>query len=73
METPEEKKPAPKMDRKLVASKQPWEPQHIADKFDIPVGAVREAMDEAGKNGKPSRSRAKIYAKLREKNFVVSK
>lgn len=59
------KKKSKKMDRKLVSSKQKWEPADIARKFKCPVALVREAIATANKNGKPCRSRVKVEARLK--------
>lgn len=60
------KKKSKKMDRKLVASKQPWEPKAIATKFKRPVALVRQAILTANKNGKPCRSRWRVEKRLLE-------
>ncbi len=54
------------MDRKLVASKEPWEPASIARKFKEPVALVRQAIATANKNGKPCRSRWRVEKRLKE-------
>lgn len=64
------KMPNTKHDRDLVSSKQEYEPQKIADKFDIPVSKVREIMLQVGKDGKPCRSRKVIYKAIREMQNV---
>lgn len=58
---------AKSMDPKLVASKEDHEREvkTIASKYKVPVKDVRTAMKIAGKDGKPGRSRAKIYDALR--------
>lgn len=60
-------------DRDLVAAKQSFEGEvkYIAKRYCIPIKVVRETMKEIGKNGKPGRSRAKIYTTLRLKGFVI--
>lgn len=60
------KKKSKKMDRKLVSSKQKWEPAEIARKFKRPVSMVREAIKTANKNGKPCRSRVKVEKRMLE-------
>lgn len=60
------------MDPKLVATKtQPSEVSYIAKKFKIPVAAVRKAIADLRAAGKGYRSRASIYAKLREAGFPI--
>jgi hypothetical protein len=58
-----------KQDHKLMASskRQKYEPQHVAKVYKIPVEIVRDTAKEIGKNGKSSRSLAKIYAALEAK------
>ncbi len=60
-----------KQDHKLISSKQTWEPSYIADKYNIPIEEVKQTMIECGKDGKPSRSRAKVYAALRDKGYII--
>jgi hypothetical protein len=70
---PAAKKKSKKMDALLVAAKESHESEvkYIAKKYHVPIGKVREAMKLAGKNGKPSRSRAKIYAQLRLMGYPI--
>lgn len=58
-----------KQDHKLVAAEedQGREARYIASTYKIPIKIVRAAMLDAGKNGKPSRSRKQIYDVLRKK------
>ena len=54
-----------KMDPKLVAAKQKSEVSYIAKRFKIKVAVVRDVCKEVG------RSRAKVYARLRELGYFV--
>lgn len=69
------KKKHPKMDKKLVAAKQSFESEvkYIASHYKIPIKKVREAMWNAGKGGKPARSREEVYAKLKEMGLMIKK
>lgn len=60
-------------DPKLVAfsSDDQAEVKYIASRYKIPIAVVRATMAEIGKKGKPARSRFKIYAALRLKNYVI--
>lgn len=61
-----------KMDKKLVASQQDQqEVYYISKTYRIPVKSVRRAIATANKSGKPCRSRAKIYDKLKEMGWLV--
>lgn len=62
---------AQKQDPKEVASKQAHgrEKKYISTKWKIPLAIVEVAMMAVGKNNKPSRSRALIYAELRSKKY----
>ncbi len=61
------------MDPKLVAVKEAsqGEMRYIASTYKIPIKYVRLAASVANKGDKPSRSRARIYKKLREMGFVI--
>ena len=61
-----------KVDKQLVARTQEHEIDYIAGKYGIPKVYVYEAIREAGKDGKPSRSRKMIYYKLREIGYVIN-
>lgn len=52
-------------DKKLIASKQKHEVDYISKRFNIPSNKVRYAIAVEG------RSRAKVYAKLRQMGFTV--
>ena len=62
-----------KMDRKLVAFTEDdgREALYIHLAYGVPIKVVKETMIEIGKNGKPARSRAKIYAALRLKGYPM--
>lgn len=62
-----------KQDQKLVAFSQSdhEEVKYIAKHYKIPIAVVRKVMAELGKNGKPCRSRAKIYAALRLLGYPI--
>jgi len=59
------------MDAKLVAAKQSHESEvkYVCKLFKAPIFTVRAIMYVLGKNGKPCRSRAKIYQELIDKGF----
>lgn len=62
-----------KMDSYEVAAKQSHESEvkYIAHRYHIPIKEVRKAMLAVGKNGKPCRSRWKIYAELRAMGYEI--
>ncbi len=60
-----------KQDHKLVAANQKYEPQYIANKFNMSIGIVIQTMLESGKDGKYCRSRKKIYEALRAKGYDI--
>lgn len=62
-----------KMDPKLVAEKESHEAEvrYIAKTFKVPITVLRKVMKDAGKDGKPSRSRTKIYAALRILGYII--
>lgn len=59
------KKKSRKMDPKLVAAKQQAEVSYIAKKAKASTKVVRQVIKEVG------RSRAKVYARLRELGYTV--
>lgn len=65
-------------DAKSVASKQKHEMQYVcrvwkdAEGKHLKQTALKLFMDKLGKTGKPCRSRAKIYAALKENGYVFS-
>jgi len=61
-------------DRKLVSFTEgnAREAKYIAKQYDIPFEVVKQVMKDNGKNGKPARSRGKIYAALRALGYVVA-
>ena len=63
-----------KQDPKLVAftENDNREVKYIAAAYKIPLAVVKKAMKDLGKNGKPARSRGKIYAALRALGYVVA-
>jgi hypothetical protein len=61
-------KKAPKMDPKLVAQEEAY---YISKTFKIKIAEVRKAMKTGKKDGTPTRSRALIYAKLREMGHTI--
>lgn len=65
--TEKAKKKPLKMDKFLVASKEETENEvkYIAKTYKVRIGDVRLAIKKANLNGKPCRSRSKIYAYLR--------
>ena len=54
------------MDNKLAASKQKYEIDYIAKKFQITSKEVKAIMKKLGKDGKLCRSRKIIYKEIRE-------
>jgi len=63
-----------KQDPKLVAFKadDKREVKYIAGRYKIPLDVVEGVMRENGKNGKPARSRFKIYFFLRKLGYVIT-
>jgi len=59
------KKKSPKQDPKLIAAKQKYEIGYISKRHKIPVKVVREVVKRIG------RSRAKVYAELRNMGYVI--
>lgn len=59
-----------KQDPKEIAFKQPWEMKHVCQNFKGPdkkhltMDKLKEIMINLGKNGKPTRSRSKVYTVL---------
>lgn len=60
------KKKHPKMDSKLVATKQKQEIDYIAKRYKIPVKYVRKAVKKIG------RSRRLVYAELRSQGWTIN-
>ncbi len=63
-----------KQDHKLVAFTQGdnREVKFIGKKYNIPLEVVKQVMKDNGKNGKPARSRHKIYTILRGMGYIIT-
>ena len=61
------------MDKKLVAFTEDdnREVKYIAYRYKIPLAVVKQAMKDIGKNGKPARSRGRIYTALRALGYAI--